>query len=103
MTIKIGKYTFNGPYLSTASLADKSGVYTIECKREGKYYTLDVGESHAVKSRVEDHERKDCWKRNCKNGTLVYTVFYTPHLQQAGRRKIEQEIRSEYNPSCGEA
>jgi hypothetical protein len=93
MTIKIDKYTFNGPYISTNTLEDKSGVYTIECKRDDNlYYTIDVGESHTVKSRVENHERKDCWKKNCKNGTLFYTVHYTPNLQQTGRRKIEQEI-----------
>lgn len=87
--------------MSTDSLKDRSGVYTIECKREGKYYTIDAGESHGVKSRVENHDRKDCWKKYCKNGTITYTAYYTPNLQQAGRKKIEQEIRSEYNPDCG--
>ena len=102
MTIRIGKYSFNGPYLMTSSLQDRSGVYAIECKRDNKYYLLDVGESHAVRSRVENHERQDCWKRNCKNGTIAYAVYYTPNLHQAGRKEIEQEIRNKYHPPCGE-
>ena len=102
MTIRIGRYVFNGPYLSTNSLEDRSGVYVIECKRNDKYYAVDAGESHAVRSRVENHDRKDCWRRNCRTGILAYAVYYTPHLQQAGRRRIEQEIRDQYHPPCGE-
>lgn len=102
MTITIGRYSFEGPYTSTGSLEDKSGVYAILCRRENRNYLLDVGESHTVKSRVENHEREDCWNRNCRNGTLTYAVYYTPHLQQAGRKEIEQELRGQYDIPCGE-
>jgi hypothetical protein len=54
-----------------------------------------------VKSRVEDHDRKPCWSSNC-NSTLVVAVLYTPDLDEAGRRRIEQEIRGMYNFPCGE-
>jgi hypothetical protein len=83
MSIKIGNYTFNGPYTSTANLEDRSGVYAILCQKEGKNYVVDVGESATVKSRVDSHDREDCWKRNC-NGTLAMAVYYTPNLQQPG-------------------
>ena len=36
MTIKIGDYSFEGPYSSPESFEEKSGVYAIHCKREGK-------------------------------------------------------------------
>jgi len=101
MSIKIGKYTFNGPYTSTANLEDRSGVYAILCQKEGNNYNVvDVGESATVKSRVDRHDRKDCWKRNC-NSTLAVAVYYTPNLQQPGRMAIEEELRKQYDPPCG--
>jgi hypothetical protein len=101
MSIKIGKYTFEGPYTSTANLEDKSGVYAILCKKNGdKYNLVDVGESATVKSRVETHDRKDCWQRSC-NSALTVAVYYTPGMQQRGRMTVEQEIRDQYDPPCG--
>jgi hypothetical protein len=64
------------------------------------YFLVDVGESAEVKSRIENHDRKDCWPKYC-TGTLTASVLYTPNLHQAGRRKIEQAIRDQYQPPCG--
>ena len=101
MTIKIGKYTFEGTYVSTTELEDRAGVYAILCRAGDKTYVTDVGESATVKTRVENHDRKACWKRNC-SGELRYAAHYTPHLQEPGRKAIEQEIREQYSPPCGE-
>lgn len=102
MSMTIGGYTFEGPYTDTSKLVDKAGVYVILCKASnGKYYVIDVGESATVKSRVDEHDRKNCWTTNC-SGTLMVAVLYTPNTQQAGRREIEQELRDQYNPPCGE-
>jgi hypothetical protein len=101
MGLRVGEYTFEGPYTSTESLWDNPGVYLILCDSGEKHHPIDVGESKTVKSRVEDHERKPCWSKNC-NSTLVVAVFYTPDLDEAGRRTIEQEIRGMYNFPCGE-
>jgi len=100
MTINIGKYTFNGPFSDSSKLSPNSGVYAIHCKRNDKYYLIDVGESHDVKDRVEKHDRKACWTKECKD-TLTYSEFLTPNKQQSGRKKIEKEIRDQYNPPCG--
>ena len=102
MSIKIGNYTAEGPYNSTSHLKDQSGVYTILtiAKAGGNWTVLDVGESHAVKSRVENHDRSDCWSRN-NAGELGVAVIYTPNQQQAGRRQIEQAIRNQFRPVCG--
>lgn len=100
MTITVGRYTFEGPYTNTYSLRDNSGVYAIHCYRDNIYYLIDVGESATVKPRVDNHDRKDCWSRNC-TGTLTVSVLYTPGQQQAGRIAIEQEIRNQFNPPCG--
>lgn len=100
MTISVGDYTFNGPYDSTDPIEDRSGVYAIHCHREDKYYLIDVGESAEVKLRLDTHDRKNCWQEECQ-GTLTYSVKYTPNLQQAGRMEIEQAIRDRFNPPCG--
>ena len=100
MGIKIGRYTFDGPYDSPEPLEDKSGVYAVLCLKSDGYYMIDIGESHEPKTRIKTHERKDCWIQNC-DGKLRYAVYYTPHLQQPGRMEIEQELRDRYNPPCG--
>ena len=102
MGITVGRFSFDGPYTSTDSLQDKAGIYAIHCYKDGKYYLVDVGESATVKSRVENHERKPCWQRNC-TGTLTASVYYTPNLHQQGRIQIEQEIRDQFDPPCGKA
>lgn len=94
------QYTFEGPYESTNSLYDRSGVYLILCFDGKDYFPIDVGESTNVKSRVENHDRADCWGRHCRNKLMV-AVHYTPNKQQDGRMEIEQDIRCNYDFPCG--
>jgi hypothetical protein len=101
MGLTVGKYEFEGPYENTDSLQDVSGVYVIVDNVNGQYNPIDCGESATVKSRTDNHDRKDCWSRN-SSGTLMVAVLYTPRLQSAGRVAIEQELRSAYNFPCGE-
>ena len=102
MSIKIGRYQFEGPYSSTANLEDKSGIYVILCQTSpnSNYNLIDCGESATVKTRVANHDRADSWKRNC-SGSLHVAVLYTPNAQSAGRVAIEQEIRNQYRFPCG--
>ena len=100
MSIKIGRFNFEGPYSSTAALEDKAGVYAIIDDRTSSLIVIDVGESVTVKSRLEKHERESCWARN-RIGTLKVAVLYTPGMQQVGRMQIEQEIREQFSPVCG--
>jgi hypothetical protein len=102
MSITISSYSFDGPYRSTSSLQNRSGVYAILTPTDATHYNIvDVGESAVVKTRVENHDRKPCWRRHAKRGGLRYAVYYTPRLQQAGRRAIERKIRAKYRPPCG--
>ena len=100
MGIKIGDYTFEGPYASTNSIEDRSGVYAILCNSGNKNTVVDIGESATVKSRVATHDRRSCWSRNC-TGNLRVAVLYTPNKQQSGRMEIEQELRDQFDPPCG--
>lgn len=100
MSVNLGTYVFE-TYESTALLQDKSGIYAILCLSDEKYRVIDVGESSQVKTRIEGHDREACWKKHCK-GMIIYAVHYTPFVQQAGRREIEQELRKMYRPVCGD-
>jgi len=100
--INIAQYAFEGPYTSTAALANQSGVYAILDHRwDGRTYLIDCGESATVKSRVESHDRAPCWHKN-QQGTLVVAVKYTPGLQQSGRKQVEQSIRAQFKGLCGD-
>jgi len=98
--ITIGRYNFDGPYSSTSKLEDRAGVYAIIDARTGENILVDVGESAVVRTRVENHDRSDCWNRNTI-GKLQAAVLYTPNLHQEGRMRIEQEIRNQFHPACG--
>lgn len=100
MSIKIGKYVFNGPFKSTSELEDKAGVYAIISDKDNKLYPVDLGEASKVKTRIENHDRKDSWKENSR-GTLVYAVHYTTDLKQPERMVLEKELRNLHEWSCG--
>lgn len=100
MSIKIGKYTFEGPYSTTDLLEDMSGIYAIIDEGSDSSTLIDVGESSTLKSRVENHDRSDCWKSN-STGNVKVAALYTPNQHQSGRMLIEQELRNQYSPVCG--
>lgn len=103
MSLVIAGQTFQGPFATTSSLDDRSGVYVILTRRNSSenYTVVDAGESATVKTRVSNHDRSSCWNQNSL-GELAVTVCYTPNLQQSGRKNLEQEVRRQHSPSCGD-
>jgi len=101
MSIQIGRYSFDGPYTATDPLLDRSGVYALLDVQPTATHVVDIGESATVKTRIEGHDRKDCWKRNT-SGRLQVAVLYTLHADQSARMQIEQELRGQYRPPCGD-
>ncbi len=102
MAIKINNLKFDGPFQSTNELKDDPGIYAILCEIKNHFYILDVGESETVKTRIEGHDRKDCWKKQFQ-GDAVYAVLYTQDKEQAERMSIEKQIRDRYQVPCGES
>ena len=101
MSIKIGGYDFEGPFTDTFKLRYEQGVYSILDQRAGgQYFVVDIGESEDVRTRIENHDRGDCWKRN-QRGTLTVAVLYTPGMSGDRRRAIESALRAQYSPACG--
>jgi len=94
-------YSFEGAFLNCDSLKNLPGIYVIWCKSGENWKVLDVGESENVKERVCNHDRQDCWARNC-NGTIYYSAVYFPDSSAEQRRVVESEIRTTTKPPCGD-
>lgn len=100
MAIKIGGYNFDGPFPNTDNLRNQSGVYVILGRNANheNWNVVDVGESEDVKERVSNHDRADCWKRQ-RYQQLAVAVYY---CDARTRMKVEQELRAQFNPPCGD-
>mgnify|MGYP001614479284 FL=1 len=100
MAIKIGNYNFEGPFDSTNSLRKQSGVYVILGRNTDAetWKVVDIGEAGDVQERVTNHDRSDCWKRQCYQRPLQVAVLY---CNERDRMRIEQELRAQFNPPCG--
>lgn len=96
-SMNIGKYQFNGPFPTTDQIQNRSGVYAVLDCHSTKSVVVDVGESGFLRSRLQNHDRKDCWRRNC-TGQLKVAVLY---VNEFYRMRIEEELRSSFKPTCG--
>ena len=100
MAIMIKDLKFDGPVKSTDGLEEKPGIYAILYTSDKKYFIVDVGESDTVKTRIENHDRKNCWKEKFQ-GEFLYAALYTPDKDQTARNDIAGQIRSFYKVPCG--
>jgi len=92
---------FEGTFQDPTDLLPKSGIYVIWCNRGNGLAILDIGESGDVRGRVLSH-RKDCWQEKCV-GQITYAAHYTPALDEAGRKRLESQLRTTDHPPCGSA
>lgn len=90
-------YLFDGPHTHTGPLLKQSGVYVITTLVNGIHKVLDVGESHNVQHRIENHDRMGEWQRHIVD-TLYVSVLY---CNETGRMAVESAIRQFHNPQCG--
>jgi len=59
--MNIGRYIFEGPFSSINQIRETGGVYAVICSDEAKQFIVDIGSSGQLKSRLSNHERKNCW------------------------------------------
>lgn len=99
MSIPIGRYTADGPYINTTGLRHASGVYVILGGSTGatKLDVVDIGESEDVRGRVDSHDRVPCWRRQ-GHATLSAAAIY---CNERERMMIERELRKQFDPPCG--
>lgn len=92
-------YEFDGAHSDPNMLRGGAGVYVIWCKNGEFWSILDVGESENVLERINNHDRADCWTRNC-SGTIWYSATYI--ADQSQRVDLENRIRIRERVICGE-
>jgi hypothetical protein len=97
MSIKLGKYSFTGPFESIDKIKDRSGVYAVVYKVDNEYFLSDVRESLKLRTRIENHYTENSWTKNGEGQLTIY-AHYTPLLNQKGRIRIEQELRELFHP-----
>lgn len=83
------------------TLRDQSGAYVILGNHDHSVTAkvIDVGEADKVKTRIDTHDRKDCWRRESRGGRVGVAAFYA---DEKTRKEIQDQLRKKYNPPCGE-
>jgi hypothetical protein len=102
--VTIGGYPFICVPLAEADFSDVAAVYVVLCvASDGSWTVLDVGQSGRVGSRIDEHERRNCWQKNCPSGNIWVCVYRMPtdRYSESDRLAVENEIRRRYNPPCG--
>jgi len=102
--VTIEGYPFICVPLAEADFADVAAIYVILCvAQDGNWTVLDVGQSGQVGSRIDDHDRKDCWDRNCPSKNIWVCVYRMPNTQytRQQREQLEAALRLKLNPKCG--
>jgi len=97
-------YTFEAPVeLKNCDFLDFACVYAILCLTGGKYYLKDIGQTGEAETRLLNHDRKDCWARNC-DGILYVSILRMPsdRYTEKDRCVVESSIREDLKPPCGD-
>jgi hypothetical protein len=102
--VNIYRLPFKCVKLSEADFSDFAAIYVILCvDKGGNSKVIDVGQSGEVGTRINSHDRANCWKKNCQTGNIWVCLYKTPSTSYTKdqRTALEGEIRKYYNPDCG--
>ncbi len=95
--MNIGRYNFDGPFDPNKGFTeDFAAVYAIV---DSKPALVDVGQTSNINDRFPGHDRKPCWDRSAEG---EYNLYVYKENSEEVRLQIEKEIRSQFNPPCGE-
>lgn len=95
-----GQFQRQFTFESLGNLKDQPGVYVVlrkDAPGDQDWTIIDVGQSESIKSRLENHDRKQCWE---KENYTDLAVLYSE--DNNFRVNTESGIRTEYAPPCGE-
>lgn len=104
VTLDIGDREFRCVPLTEADFIDQAAIYVILCVGEkGKWRVLDVGQSGELGTRIESHDRRDCWEEECATGNIWVCVYPMPskRYSKQDRLNLEAALRRQYDPPCG--
>lgn len=102
-SLTVGGYQFVCIPLAETDFSDVAAIYVILCvTQDGNWTVLDVGQSDRVGSRIDWHDRKGCWKRNCPGENIRVCVHRMSASTKQEREHVESMLRNLLKPSCGE-
>lgn len=98
MAITIAGYEFEGPFsFAGTNFKEIPAVYVI---LNGPIVDpVDTGETDKLRSRLQNHERENCWHNNCPEGIYVAVKV---EGNQDNRLRLERLVRYSYDLPCGE-
>jgi len=102
--LTIGGKSFKCSTLSDADFKDIAAIYVIICvDKDGKWEVLDVGQSGELGERIDNHDRKDCWIKNCPNKNVWVCIYPMPTAKYSKQDRLdfENKLRNQFNPPCG--
>jgi len=98
--MNISDYIFEGPYdYNRGFVGMISSVYTIIDSHINGNSLIDVGQSEDLSNRFPNHPRELSWN-TVRAGTLSLWILRVQNERE--RLSIESQIRTQYNPPCGE-
>jgi len=101
MAIKLGKYSFEGPFDGAKFLRDTKGIFVVLCKDfrdESKFYILDVDESDMIRTCAMNHKNQVDWvKKSRDTGKLAIAVMYAEMMTKEERQKAVAYVRDLFN------
>jgi hypothetical protein len=103
--LTIGNYPFVCVPLSDADFSDVAAVYVIICVGDnGSWRVLDVGQTGELGNRIDSHERRACWEKNCQGQNIWVCVYQmlSNEYTETDRLDVEKQIRNAYGSiPCG--
>ncbi len=106
VTLTISGHSFYCVPLAQADFSDLAAVYVILCVKPDKSWTvLDVGQTGVLGSRIDSHDRRECWTKNCATKNIWVCVYSMPSTKYSpqDRRDLEAEMRKQHSYApCGQ-
>lgn len=102
--VKIYDLQFMCVKLSEADFSDFAAIYVILCiDKEGTSKVIDVGQSGELGSRIDSHDRKECWKKYLPDCNIWVCIYRMPSSKYSKEQRVSLEgnIRDYYKPVCG--
>jgi len=90
--------------LADADFSDIAAIYIIICvASDGSWTIIDIGQSGELGTRIDSHDRQDCWRRKCHNGNIWVCVYPMPTktYSKQDRLDVEHSLRSKHTNLCG--
>lgn len=98
--MNISGFIFEGPFDHKRGFEGTiAAVYAIIDSRVNGNYLIDVGQSEDLNNRFPNHPRELSWN-SFRSRTLSLWILRVQNEQE--RLAIELQIRTKYNPPCGE-